>query len=276
MGAGDASQVTRGNIALGAFSIPYLKGGRGRPLLYLHGLSGFNRWDTFHIALALTNTVYAPRLPGWPDGEIPAEISSVADYARVVRGCLDALDVKQTDLVGHSFGGWIALELAASYPSRFSKLVVIDPMGIAVAGAPDADLAAMDQDAFLRAAFVQTGIIAIRSDFGAHLEDVRNSPEFENQWKSREIIARLLRGHYSDPALLAKVRRVTADTLIVWGRDDALVSPRHGDALAAAIPRSRLAIIPDAGHTPMRERRETTQRLIRDFLMGVALDDVSI
>ena len=91
--------------------------------------------------------------------------------------------------------------------------------------------------------------------------------------KIREIISRLLRGRYSDPALLAKARSIAADTLIVWGRNDDLVPPRHGEALAAAIPRAQLALIPDAGHTPMRERRETTQRLVRNFLLGADIED---
>src|SRR5207244_2809859 len=161
---------------------------------------------------------------------------------------------KQADLAGHSFGGWIALELAARDPARFSKLVVLDPMGVEVPGAPALDLAALDEDAFLRAAFVHTGVVAVRSDFGAILEDVRKGREFENQWQSRAIIARLLNGgRCADPGLLAKARAITADTLIVWGRNDALVPSRHGEALAAAIPKAQLALIPDAGHTPMRE-----------------------
>jgi len=273
MGAGDASQITRAAATVGALTIPYMKGGRGRPLLYLHGLSGGSRWDTFHIALALTNTVYAPRLPGWPDGEIPAEISAVGDYARVMIAFLDAVEIKQADLVGHSFGGWIALELAALEPARFPKLVVLDPMGVEMRGAPAADLAAMDEDAFLRAAFVHTGVVAVRSDFGAILEDVRKGHEFENQWKSRGIIARLLRDRHADPELLTKARAISADTLIVWGRNDALVPCRHGEALAAAIPKAQLALIPEAGHTPMRERRETTQRLVRNFLLGADFED---
>jgi len=43
---------------------------------------------------------------------------------------------------------------------------------------------------------------------------------------------------------------------------------RHGEVLAAAIPRARLTVIADAGHTPMREKRETFQRLVHNFLIG--------
>ena len=72
MGAGYASQFTRNTVKVGDLTIPYLKGGRGQPLLYLHGLSGWGRWESYHITFGITNLVYAPQLPGWPDGPVPA------------------------------------------------------------------------------------------------------------------------------------------------------------------------------------------------------------
>src|SRR5207249_5601058 len=47
MGAGDASQFTRNTVKVGDLTIAYLKGGRGQPLLYLHGLSGWGRWESY-------------------------------------------------------------------------------------------------------------------------------------------------------------------------------------------------------------------------------------
>ena len=92
--------------------------------------------------------------------------------------------------------------------------------------------------------------------------------EFEKQWKSRGIVAKLVRGHYADLGLTQKVRTIPVDTLIVWGHEDGIVPWRHGEVLAAAIPRSKFAVIGEAGHTPMREKRETFQRIVRGFLIG--------
>jgi pimeloyl-ACP methyl ester carboxylesterase len=273
MGAGDASQVSRSQTVVGGLTIPYMKGGRGRPLLYLHGLGGWGRWDTFHLALALTNTVYAPQLPGWADGRIPEGVSGAPDYARIMLGFLDSIEVNLADVAGHSFGGWIALCLAAQSPARVGKLVLLDPLGVQDASAPAINFEALDQDAFLKAAFAQTGVVAVRRDFGAELEDVRTSPEFQKQWKSLEILIRLLRGRYGDPDLIKIARKIEAETLIVWGREDRLAPSQNGEALAAAIPRATLALIPDAAHTPMRERPETSQRLVRNFLLGVKQDE---
>lgn len=268
MGAGYASQFTRNTAKVGDLTISYLKGGRGRPLLYLHGLGGWGRWESSHLAMGITNLVYAPQLPGWPDGQIPPSVTSVSDYARLMRQFLDAIEVDTVDLVSHSFGGWIALYMAVEHPQRLAKLVLIDAMGLDVPAAPAAHLEAMREEAFLRAAFAQTGEVVIRGDFGGVVEDVRQGQEFQKQWKSREIVARLVRGQYADPELTKKVNTIAAETLIVWGREDGIVPCRHGEVLAAAIPRARLAMIADAGHTPMREKRETFQRLVHNFLIG--------
>ncbi len=268
MGAGYASQFTRNIAKVGDLTISYFKGGRGHPLLYLHGLGGWGRWESYHLALGITNLVYAPQLPGWQDGLIPPSVTSVRDYARIMVGFLDAVGVNMVDLVGHSFGGWIALYMAVEHPQRVAKLILVDAMGLDVPAAPGVNLEALDAEQFLRVAFAQTGEVVIRGDFGGVVEDVRQGQEFQKQWKSREIVARLVRGQYTDPELTKKVNAITAETLLIWGREDGIVPWQHGEVLAAAIPRARLAVIAEAGHTPMREKRETFQRLVHNFLIG--------
>jgi pimeloyl-ACP methyl ester carboxylesterase len=268
MGAGDASQFTRNRITINNLNVAYLKGGRGAPLVYLHGLSASNRWESHHLALAITNLVYAVQLPGWPEGSIPAAIESTHDYAKLIVALLDALKLEAVDLVGHSFGGWIALYLATEYPSRIKRLVLADSLGLDLPEAPAANLAGMDQEGFLHAAFVTTGRVLVPGDFGGALEDVRLGQEFATQWRSRELIIGLLHGRIADPELTAKLPSIAAESLIVWGRDDRIVPCQHGELLARMIPHARLSLIDGAGHTPMRERRETFQRLVRDFLIG--------
>src|SRR5713226_9331942 len=168
MGAGYASQFTRNTAKVGDLTISYFKGGRGRPLLYLHGLGGWGRWESYHLALGITNLVYAPQLPGWPDGQIPPSVTSVSDYARIMMQFLDAVEVNTVDLVGHSFGGWIALHMTVEYPARISRLVLVDAMGVHTPEAPAANLEAMDEEAFLRAAFARSGVVVVRcNDAGA-------------------------------------------------------------------------------------------------------------
>lgn len=268
MGVGYASQFTRNSVKVGDLTIPYFKGGRGRPLLYLHGLSGWGRWESYHMTFGITHLVYAPQLPGWPEGPIPTGMTSVQDYAHLMARFLDTLEIHTVDLVGHSFGGWISLCLATEHPERVSRLVVVDAMGVYVPDAPTADLGRLSEEAFVRAAFAQTGEVVIRGDFGGVREEVRTSPEFQKQWKSCALVAQLVRGRYTDPELTQRAKTITANTLLVWGREDRVVPWRHGEVLAQAIPHARLVVLDDAGHTPMREKRETFQRLVHEFLSG--------
>jgi pimeloyl-ACP methyl ester carboxylesterase len=223
--------------------------------------------------MGISNLVYAPQLPGWPDGQIPPGVTSVIDYAHIMRQFLDAIEVNTVDLVGHSFGGWVALSMAVEQPQRVAKLVLVDAMGLDVPAAPAANLEVMQEEAFLSAAFAQTGEVVIRGDFGGVVEDVRQGSEFQKQWKSREIVARLVCGQYADPKLTKRVNTIMTDTLIVWGREDGIVPWQHGEVLAAVLSHARLAVIEDAGHAPMREKRETFQRLVHNFLIGQE-DDV--
>lgn len=270
MGVGSASQFTRNTVRVGELTVSYFTGGRGRPLLYLHGLPGWGRWESHHMTLGITHLVYAPQLPGWPEGPIPPGITSVQDYAHVMARFLGTVGMHTVDLVGHSFGGWIALYLAAEYAERVSRLVLVDAMGADVPDAPMANLERLDEEAFARAAFAQTGEVVIRGDFGGVREDVRTGQEFVRQWKSGAIVASLVRGRYTDPDLMCRLKTIAATTLIVWGREDQIVPWRHGEVLASAIPRARLVVLDGAGHTPMREKRETFQRLVHEFLIGQA------
>jgi len=146
--------------------------------------------------------------------------------------------------------------------------VLVDAMGVYVPDTPALKLEQVDEEAFLQAAFAQTGEVVIRGDFAGVREDVRRGQEFDKQWKSREIVAKIVRGQYVDPELTNNLSAITGDTLIVWGREDKIVPWRHGEVLAQSIARSKLAVIAETSHTPMREKRETFQRIVRDFLIG--------
>lgn len=268
MGAGHGSQFSRSSVKVGELTVQYLKGGQGKPLLYLHGIGGWGRWETHHLGMGVTNEVYAPQLPGWQTGKIPLAVSSVRDYAGIMLQFLDTLRIENVDLVGHSIGGWVAAYMASEHPERISRLVLIDPLGLDVPTHPAANLAQIDEKSFLTAAFAQTGVVLVAGDFGGHLEDVRTSQEFKRQWKGRGLVAQLANGYRSDPDLTHKVKSLAMPTLIVWGREDGLVPWQQGEVLASTIPHAKFAVIAEASHTPMRDKRETFQYLVHSFLIG--------
>ncbi len=272
--AGYASVFNRKAAQVGALTIRYLEGGHGDPLVYLHGLEGWGLWDSFHIAFGVTNLVYAPLLPGWQDGRVPDSIRAPADYAPLVRDFVGAIGAKRVTLVGHSIGGWVALRVAAEFPEVVERLVVIDPLGLRTASDSAVAMRAMDQEAFSHAVFARHEKVlvphAFNPEVGGEFQELKDSPDFKRYWRNREILVRWLGDRLDDPGLLEAAKKIRARTLIVWGRHDGLVSCEDGRLLAGAIPHSRLVIIDGAGHAPMKDRRETFQRAVHEFLSGEA------
>lgn len=274
MGAADGSIFTRHSVEAGGFEVSYLKGGREgdmEPLLYLHGLGGAGKWEAFHMALGTAALTYAPQLPGWQEGQAPEGIGSVQDYAHLAGELLDALEIDRCILMGHSFGGWIALALAAAQPDRVARLILAAPMGLEEPSAPAPDLGAMDEESFAKASFGRLGLIATAQPdgFGAEWENVRQGQEFERQWKGRGLVSGLVHGPCSDPELMGRLETIAADTMLVWGRLDGIVPEQHGESLRDALPSARLDVIERCGHLPMAEKPETFNRIIRNFLVGV-------
>jgi pimeloyl-ACP methyl ester carboxylesterase len=105
--------------------------GCGEEVVLLHGWGGsvqsfrpvFNR-------LCEKNRVYAIDLPGFGRSDPPAADWSTPEYAKLVTEILDNLDLERPHILGHSFGGKIALYIAAHYPKRISKLILVDSAGI--------------------------------------------------------------------------------------------------------------------------------------------------
>ena len=277
MGAADGSIFTRHTVTAGGFDVSYLKGGADGgfdPVLYLHGMGGAGKWEAFHMALGTSALTHAPQLPGWREGQLPEGISSVQDYARLVVELLDVLELDRVTLAGHSIGGWIALQMAVQHPQRISSLILCDVMGLDVPLAPAPDLTCMDEDTFATAVFGKLGMIATAQayGFGAEWENVRKGPEFERQWKGRNLVADLIKDQPADADLTGKLPGITAGALLVWGRLDGISPLAHGDALRAALPNSKMDVIDRCGHLPMAEKPETFNRLLRDFLVGVEED----
>ena len=111
--------------------------GKGKPLLFLHSAGGFY-WDDFLDELSEHYKVYAPHFPGTAPGR-PNDIEKIDnlwDTVIAYEDLLDALKIKKCILMGHSFGGLLASELAAQRPKAILKLILIAPIGLWTEKAP--------------------------------------------------------------------------------------------------------------------------------------------
>ncbi len=138
-------------------------GGDGPPLVYFHTAGG-PRWDPFLDALAEHHTVYAPDHPGL--GATAREaiygVGDLWDLVLIYDELLDELGLGDVSLIGSSFGGMVACELAALRRDRVPKLVLMDPIGLWRDEAPIADYIMMSPPDLVTTLFANPDAPAVR------------------------------------------------------------------------------------------------------------------
>lgn len=238
--------------------------GSGRPLLFLQALEGWIRDEEFSDALARSFDVLLPQHPGFGHSDFPSEFRTVADLAQFYLTLLDQLDLTDVVLVGSSFGGWIAAEMAVRSTERIGALVLVDAFGIRISSDPRVrdiqDVYAMSQAEVAEHFY---------HDPGANRRDVTQLPEHVllSIARSRETMCFLgWQPYMHNPSLKRWLRRIAMPTLVVWGESDKVVTPAYGRAYAAEIPSARFEVIPAAGHYPHIERPAAFVASVTEFL----------
>lgn len=247
------------------------RGGVGPPLVFLHAAGGVQPGDPFLAALAERWSVVAPVAPGYVDLAELDDIDDVHDLALHYDDILEALGLEGVPVVGHSFGGMVAAELAAHAPSRVGRLVLVAPLGLWNDDYPVADLLAVPLtelndylwgDADSPAAQAAGAALAAVAD--------RGNPD-----AVVEMLVGVVKGFAAvgkfiwpipDKGLAKRLRRISAPTLLVWGSDDKVVSPRYADDFAAGIGDARAETVDGAGHMLPLERTDDLLKLLDAFL----------
>jgi pimeloyl-ACP methyl ester carboxylesterase len=240
--------------------------GSGPPLVFLHPAGGF-AWDPFLEELARARTVYAPLVPGTSPAD-PDAIDDVRDLWELVlleQEALSALGLEGADIIGSSFGGMLACELQATFPGMFGKLVLLDPIGLWRDDAPVANwmmTAPEDLPGLLFAdpsSEAAQAMFALPEDRGAMADAIATLT-----W-AMGCTAKFV-WPVPDRGLARRLHRITAATLVIWGKDDALVSSVYAEEFGRRIKRARVQVLEGCGHVPQVERRAETLALVREFL----------
>lgn len=237
------------------------RGGKGQPLLWLHGTDGLSEWPVILDQLSERYDVIAPHHPGFGESTIPGWMDDVSDLAYLYLDLLKRLRLERAHIVGHSLGGWIGLEMAVRQTSRMASLSLIAPAGIHVKGASKADIFMIDPDEQARLAYTDAaqGEEAAKRASAAKYQEMAIANRVASArfgWNPR----------FHNPRLERWLHRVDVPTLVVWGREDRIFAPAHAEAFHRAIPGSRLAMIDNAGHLPHVERLDETHRILAGFL----------
>jgi pimeloyl-ACP methyl ester carboxylesterase len=251
-------------IALRGCTIALMRGGKGEPLLVLHGASGAGAWLPFMAQLAEKFDVIVPEHPGYGASDTPDWLDTIHDLAYFYLDFLKALDLKRVHLVGISIGGWIAAELAVRDTGRLASLTLVDAAGIHLPGVAQVDTFLATDEQRIRDFFHDQARAdeMIARVLRPELEDVT--------MKNRIATARLAwqpRGH--DPHLAKWLHRIDVPTLLIWGANDRLFPKDYAFAWQKLIPRSQVVIVPECGHVPHVEKPGAFVSALAEFIDGM-------
>jgi pimeloyl-ACP methyl ester carboxylesterase len=261
----------------------FVKVGQGPVVLLLHGLGcDHTTWEPVIDSLARRYTVIAPDLLGHGLSAKPRADYSVGGYANGMRDLLTLLGIDSATVVGHSFGGGVAMQFAYQYPERTERLVLVGSGGLG----PD----------------VTPAIRAITTPGFHHVMGVLSAPGLRHvTTATMRLLARTgvtqlrdldevadIYDSFKDPHTRAAIRHVVRAVVdwkgqivtmadraylteampmcVVWGADDLVIPVSHASNASALAPTARIEIVPNAGHFPHRDHPERFVKIVRDFI----------
>ncbi|MGH7299423.1 MAG: alpha/beta fold hydrolase [Candidatus Rokuibacteriota bacterium] len=251
-------------IAVGETKVHVLIGGRGDPLLVLHGAGGNRGWLRWMAAVAERHTVYVPTHPGFGRSDAADWMESIDDLARFYLWFLDVMGLSKVHLLGHSIGGWTAAELATMHPGVIDRLVLVSPTGLKPDEGEILDIFYHAPEELLQYNVHDPAAVPE----WAELFGRRPTPaEIEIALRNREMTARLTWKPYMfDPRLPHFLPRVKTPTLVVWGRQDRIVPVICGEQYQRLLPNATLRVLERCGHLPLIEQPDVFAKLVLDFL----------
>lgn len=240
-----------------------LRRGAGPALLVLHGFQTIDPDAPFLDLLSRHADVIAPSHPGFGDSPRPRDFETVYDLVHLYLELLESLPHERVSLMGLSFGGWLAAEIAVKAGPRLDRLVLVDALGIKVGDRETADILDVFNThprAVVRASWHDPERWAPRYDDMTDHQLVRIA-------RNRDALC--LYGWHPymyNPQLGRWLGRIRRPTLVLWGASDGIVKPSYGEAYAKLIPGARFELVPDAGHHPEVEQPRVLADRVTAFL----------
>lgn len=255
-------------ISIDGYNVEYKITGEGsRTLVILQGWgTNMEMYDSVAAMVSDGYRVVQLDLPGFGASDEPREPWAVDDFADFFLKFLDALQITELSLMGHSYGGRIIIKLAAreNLPIRIEQIVLVDSAGI---------MPQRDSSQKFR---------VYKYKFLKRLANLRISqalcPELIEEWRSKQgsedyrnatPVMRACLVIAVNEDLQEELTKIRQDTLLVWGDQDTATPLSDGKRMDELIPESGLAVIPGVGHYSFLEAPEAFRMILRAYLTEV-------
>ena len=254
-------------VQRGKFDVQLVEGGSGPDLVYLHGAGGFTGWAPFLERLSQSCHVVAPAHPGVAGSSGLEHLDNLWDLVLFYEELLHELGLEQAIVIGHSYGGMLAAELAAHRPERVSRLVLVAPLGLWLPDTPVADffvLTPSERDPLLW----YNPASETAQAYGRRPEDPVERMEADlDRTRTLSAVGKFI-WPIPDRGLPKRAHRITMPTLLLWGDSDGIVPPAYGPAFRELLPNAILQVIERCGHIPQMERPGAFHEAVEAFLNG--------
>jgi pimeloyl-ACP methyl ester carboxylesterase len=250
-------------LELAGGRVHLFRAGEGEPLLFLHAAGGAGEWLDFHGLLADGGfDVIAPDHPGFGKSDDFPLVEAMDDLVYHYLDVLDALGLDRAHVVGASFGGWLAAELAVAAPHRVGSLALLSAAGLRLPEHPVPDLFLMPPAKLVATLFHNPPPAPPPADSAAPDIDAVLAA-----YRDATALARFCWAPFlSNPKLERRLHRITAPTLVVAPSHDRLIPVEHARRYASRIPGARYAEVPDCGHAMYFERPAEFADVVLGFL----------
>jgi len=223
--------------------------GKGENLLILHGWGGSSdSWKKMIEILGLKFRVICPDFPGFGKTDQPKETWNLDRFVAWLKDFVDTLSLKDFFMLGHSFGGRVAIKFTILYPQRIKKLLLLNSAGI------KKELTFKEK---IIINLAKTGKKIISPfKFKNKIQQIFYFLFGIGDYSKAEGVMKETMKAIIKEDLLPQLSHIKKETIIIWGEKDKIVPLKYGMLLKEKITGSKIEIIPKTGHSPHLENPE--------------------